>query len=245
MRAILVRIGIDHAYGEWNAPVDPDTGDFVFVPIPDGAAKRHAHDKQRRYDEMQAPLSRFASRHGLTESARYSCPEALLSLNMHLDPDFDHLTYGDNGAKRGAGIATLNSGDLVVFYAGLRSIKPSYKLLYCLVGLFVVDEVVRANTIPPSRLHENAHTRWEGISANDIVVRAKPQCSGRFDRGLPMGEWRDNAYRVCRQVEDAWGGLSVKNGYIQRSAVPPSFLDPEKFYRWFHRQGVTLLQRNN
>lgn len=32
MRATLVRIGIDRAYGAWNAPVDLETYDFVYVP---------------------------------------------------------------------------------------------------------------------------------------------------------------------------------------------------------------------
>lgn len=41
MKGILVRIGVDHAYGAWNAPVDPKTGQFVFVPIPDGAKKEY------------------------------------------------------------------------------------------------------------------------------------------------------------------------------------------------------------
>jgi hypothetical protein len=36
MRATLVRIGIDQAYGAWNAPMDPETNDFVYVPIPEG-----------------------------------------------------------------------------------------------------------------------------------------------------------------------------------------------------------------
>ena len=41
------------------------------------------------------------------------------------------------------------------------------------------------------------------------------------------------------------GGLSVKDGYIQRSAKPPIFLKPERFYRWFKQQNIGLVQRNN
>jgi hypothetical protein len=36
-RGILVRVGIDQAFGGWNAPVDPVTHEFVYVPIPDRA----------------------------------------------------------------------------------------------------------------------------------------------------------------------------------------------------------------
>jgi len=60
MNAILVRIGVDHDYGGWNAPVDPATGQFVYVPIPDGAAKEYTLGNARRYDEVIAPLSEFA-----------------------------------------------------------------------------------------------------------------------------------------------------------------------------------------
>ena len=42
----------------------------------------------------------------------------------------------------------------------------------------------------------------------------------RHVRGL--GEWRDRAYRVRKDLLKTWGGLSVNDGYIQRSAVPPS-----------------------
>lgn len=225
--------------------MDPITGEFVFVPIPDRATKQYRLGNQRRYNEIVAPLTQFAARHTLGGFAGLRCPETLLQLNMHLDPNFDHLTYGDNGTRRGAGIAALHHDELVVFYAGLRSIARPNKLLYALVGLFVVEQVVRATTVPPEKRHENAHTRWATISDNDVVVRGKQGQSGRFDRCIPIGEWRDNAYRVCRHVEDAWGGLNVKDGYIQRSAVPPALLNAEKFYGWFLRQGVTLLQRNN
>jgi hypothetical protein len=153
--------------------------------------------------------------------------------------------YGDNGKRRGSAIAKLASDDLLVFYAGMRSITPPRKLQYALVGLFVIQGVVPAIEVPPERRHENAHTRWTEISENDVVVRGKPGLSGRFNRSIPIGEWRDNAYRVCRDLEESWGGLTVKNGYIQRSVVPPAFIDAEKFYVWFRQQGITLTPRNN
>jgi hypothetical protein len=62
---------------------------------------------------------------------------------------------------------------------------------------------------------------------------------------VPIGEFRDRAYRVRNELESAWGGLSVKDGYIQRSAVPPAFLAPQLFYEWFIEQDVKLLRRNN
>jgi hypothetical protein len=214
----------------------------VYVPIPDGAKKEYTPGNAHRFDEIIAPLAVFAEKCRVTGLC---FPEKLRQRNMHLDPDFKHLTYGDNGVRRGVKISALRPDDLLVFYAGLRSIIHPNELVYALVGLFVIDEVVRAIDVPAERRHENAHTRWPTISEDDVIARGKRGLSGRFDRCIPIGQWRDKAYRVCRDVEDEWGGLTVKNGYIQRSAVPPEFRDPSKFYNWFQQQQAILLKRNN
>jgi hypothetical protein len=60
MKAILVRIGIDQAYGAWNAPVHPVTGQFVYVPIPDGAKKNYSPGNAHGFDQIAAPLAKFA-----------------------------------------------------------------------------------------------------------------------------------------------------------------------------------------
>jgi hypothetical protein len=191
---------------------------------------------------MNHPLADFALAHRAPD---LHFPEALRNRKMHLDPDFENLTYGDNGSVRGAGIATLTTGDFLVFYAGLRSIESPCPLFYGLIGLFAIQEVVRATDVPLDHIHENAHTRWTPISAKDVIVRGRPGTSGRFDRCIQIGEWRNRAYRVRRDVEEAWGGLNVKNGFIQRSVVPPEFLNAARFNSWFQQQNITLIQRNN
>ncbi|MDR5730022.1 MAG: hypothetical protein RB191_21625 [Terriglobia bacterium] len=242
MRAILVRVGVDQAYGGWNAPVELKTGQFVLVPIPDSDKKAYPPGSARNYDEILTPLADFALAHSVSN---LHLPDTLLGRKMHLDPDFDHLTYGDNGTRRGAGIATLTFGDMLVFYAGLRSIAPPHQLVYALVGLFVVKEIVYASDVPLDRRHENAHTRWMPISEKDVIVRGMPGASGRFERCIPIGEWREKAYRVRRDTEEAWGGLNVKNGYIQRSAVPPEFNDAAIFASWLRQSEISLIERNN
>jgi hypothetical protein len=78
-----------------------------------------------------------------------------------------------------------------------------------------------------------------------LVVRGRPGVSGRLERCLPIGEFRDKAYRVRRDVLKEWDGLSVKDGYLQRSARLPRFLDPERFARWLYSRDPVLLQTNN
>lgn len=243
MKAILIRIGIDQAYGHWNALADPATGRFVYVPIPEGEKVRFHHGCRRSYGEVLPALERFAVIRGTNLYQDWRFPPELRTRAMHLDPDFDHMTYGDDGARRGSDVRDFTRGDLLVFYAGLRSIIDR-RLVYALVGVMTIAQVVDAKDIPKGRRHENAHTRKRAIASRDIVVRAIPRKSGLFSQFLPIGEYRSGAYRVKRDVLDAWGGLSVKDGFIQRSARPPRFDQPEQFRDWLHRQRVRLIQSN-
>jgi hypothetical protein len=245
MKALLVRIGVDQAYGGWNAPVDAD-GRFVYVPIPESLGTRFHPGLKRCYGEVLPALNAFCEEHDCDLCGNLRFPEGLQTRAMHLDPDFDCLTYGDEGGRRGAGMVGMVEGDLLVFYGGLRPVHEcEHKLVYALMGMYVVQEVVPEADVPPELWHSNAHVRKVKRGETDIVVRAKPGVSGRFERCIPIGEWRSRSYRVRNDVLDAWGGLSVKDGFIQRSAVPPAFNNPRKFLTWLRKQKVGLLERNN
>jgi hypothetical protein len=167
MKGLLVRVGIDSTDGRWNAPTFSRSGDFAYVTITETKCIRPGHF--RKYDEFVPALKRFGVR----------LPDWLLGQPTHLDPDFQHLTYGDQG-QRGRSISKLQTGDLLAFFAGLRSVEaPVGPLVYALIGAYVIEEIVRANSVPASRWKENAHTRREP-SPNDIVVRARAGVSGRL-----------------------------------------------------------------
>jgi hypothetical protein len=164
---------------------------------------------------------------------------------MHLDPDFAFVTYGDQG-ERAKQLARLGSGDAIVFYAGLANTGKVPKLIYAIIGLLIVADLVRATEIQAEQRDTNAHSRRVlPPGASDIVVRGDPSLSGRFKRCLPIGDYRDHAYRVTEDLLEEWGGLSTKNGYIQRSARLPRFLDMSRFMRWLEAQRPSLLQANN
>lgn len=245
MKGLLIRIGIDQAYGRWNAPTDAD-GRFVYVPIPEKLGTPFRAGLERRFGEVLPVLHRFCGEHNLDLHRDLRFPQALLAHAMHLDPDFECLTYGDDGRRRGAEVASMRDGDLLVFYGGLR---PTYRckqrLVYALVGVYLVEEVVPVGDVPAERWYENAHVRKATPGKSDIVVRARPGVSGRLERCIPIGEWRGGAYRVRRDLLEAWGGLSVKDGYIQRSAVPPVLNNARQFLKWLESQDVALRQRNN
>ena len=245
MKGLLIRIGIDQAYGGWNAPVSAN-GEFVYVPIPEKLGTTFRPGLERLYGEFLPALYRFCAEHGCDLSSDLFFPTGLLQFSMHLDPDFECLTYGDDGGRRGAGLVGMSRGDLLVFYGGLRPIhRCEQRLIYALMGVYVVEEVVAVATVPEHRCFENAHVRKAMLGKSDVVVRALQSSSGRFDRCISIGEWRDGAYRVRRELLSAWGGLSVKDGFIQRSAVPPTLTNPHQFMAWLQKQEVQLIRCNN
>jgi hypothetical protein len=233
MNGLLVRVGIDSTDGCWNAPMRLASGEFAYITITDTKPLRDG--MARLYDEFVPVAARFGE----------ELPGQLLGTPTHLDPDFLQLTYGDQG-QRGKRIATLlTTGDLLAFFAALRPVdSPPRPLIYALIGLYVIEEIVLAKSVPKTRWSENAHTR-RVPGDGDIVVRAKPGVSGRLRRCIPIGELRDRIYRVRNELLIAWGGLDIKDGYIQRGVYPPAFLDAEKFYRWFLAQKPELIKRNN
>jgi hypothetical protein len=244
MRATLIRIGIDQTYGGWNAPVDPVTNEFVYVPIPEAMAPQH-RELATTYEAIENALREFAAARPGVPGSLFTLPAELAGAATHLDPDFDQLTYGDNGERRGRAITAFDPGDFIVFYAGLQPVGPcAHRLVYALVGLYRVASVRRVADFSRSRWHENAHLRRLRPTPTDVVVHAEPGRSGRLRRCIPVGEFRANAYRVRRDLLEAWGGLSCRDGFIQRSAVPPRLLDPVRFMTWFDTLGAELVASN-
>jgi hypothetical protein len=174
MRALFVRVGADQSEGGgwWNGPVDSTTCEFAYVSIPETLPIRRG--LTRPYSLTSTFVQRFGD----------ALPDHLAKSNMHLDPDFNHLTYGDRGdaGSRGDQIKQkLRRNHLLVFYAALADVNPNPRLVYAIIGLYVIDSIIAAVDVSPSRWHENAHTRRVlGPSATDIAVRAKPEVSGRL-----------------------------------------------------------------
>jgi hypothetical protein len=126
----------------------------------------------------------------------------------------------------------------------MRSVYPEDReLVYAIIGFYEIDEVLPAASVPPERWVENAHTRRNG-NPRDTIVRARLGQSGRLERCIPVGEYRDRAYRVRRDILAAWGGLTVREGFLQRSGRLPGLQDPERFLDWFTSLGIPLVQKN-
>lgn len=89
MKGLLVRIAVDQSEGggSWNGPVDSHCRCFAYVPIPESRASHFRLNKP--YGSVASTLVSFGC----------SLPSHLVGKNMHLDPDFDYLTYGDQGNR--------------------------------------------------------------------------------------------------------------------------------------------------
>ena len=148
-------------------------------------------------------------------------PSRLLGKPTHLDPDFGYLTYGDQSQRGNRINGLLGSGDFLAFFAGLRPVDElSQRLIYALIGLYVIEEIIPEKSVPRSCWNENAHTRCEP-GDSDIVVRARSGVSGRLRHCIAIGEYRNRAYRVRTDLLDTWGGLDINDGYIQRTYICP------------------------
>ncbi len=235
MRALLVRVGADvtKAGGGWNGLVNPETREFVYVPIPETYPQ---HRRLRRPFTLITPAL-----------ARFGCKlrVQLRRRTMHLDPDFAELTYGDSGERAKQIQQKLRPSDLIVFYAGLRAVPRQRRLVYALIGIYVIDSIQPANKIPKREWYRNAHTRRLRLPRkHEVIITGRPRLSGRLECCIPIGSYRRKAYRVTRDLIHEWGGLSVKDGYLQRSARLPELHDARRFYAWFNNQGVRLLKHN-
>ena len=111
MNALLVRVAADRSEGGgvWNGPVDSLTGEFAYVAIPEQSPVHPGLAKP--YSALAPVLERFGVR----------LPAHLARRPMHLDPDFNHLTYGDHRQRAKQLRAHLAPEDLIVFYAGLKT----------------------------------------------------------------------------------------------------------------------------
>ena len=244
MRGLLVRVGADQGKdnGRYNAPVDSSTMKFCYVPVPEVEGKEIKQDMERPYTPVSDALTEFHD----------SLPSHLSQRNMHLDPDFRHLTYGDEKCKGCRIWKEKDKLDFLVFYAGLRDPNREH-LVYAIVGFYWIQDIVKATTVPLDRCEENAHTRRARPGEGEIVVRAKRGHSGRLKRCIEIGSYRPSSenpngcrqYRVDSNLLEEWGGLSVKDGWLQRSAYIPEFKNAEQFLEWFGQCSPCLISQNN
>ena len=250
MRGLLVRVGIDKGKdnGRCNAPCRAD-GSFCYVPIPESPQRVIEQDYTTTYDEFEKCCNGFA------RGVNFVFPEWLHNAQCHLDPDFRFLSYGDTGnkARRIRKFFEKSQDNFIAFYASFKQIdynnKNHQSLVYAIIGLYRFREVKWARKISLNQREQNAHTRladYQKEDNQDIVIFADRDGSGRLRKLIPIGEKHNNQqYYVRNNLLQLWGGISTRNGWIQRSGCLPSFINPDRFLQWFEVQNPQFVHSNN
>lgn len=239
---LLVRVGIDSTSGGWNAPCCERSFRFCYVPIGISPLTEHYDPAYQPYEQVVRAFVPEDAPHCIHWPRR-------LPREGHFDPDFRHLTYGDENRKAGRiwKVFKEQEGDskFIVFYAGLRSIQTG-NLCYSIIGFYTVKCILRGTDVQRADWHRNYHTRNGGCNdEGTVIVFADKSRSGRLCKHICIGSWRSGAYRVKENLLEQWGGLDVHDGYIQRSAFLPRFCDGDRFLRWFYRQRPELISEDN
>jgi hypothetical protein len=243
-KGLLMRVGIDQTFGKYNAPVNPETNDYIYMPIPQ-EGNTFTPGMEKTYNILKPHFESWCQNNGVNMPFPPHLIDDPNYIGCHLDPDFDYSTYGDQATGRGLRVGDLKKGDFIAFFASFKPIAQcEHKLIYALYGIMFVDRVERVADVSEAEFHKNAHTRVLDKNMGHLVVFADPTLSGRFDKAIPIGEFRNGAYRVTNEILEAWGGLGVKDGFIQRSVCPPRFTSPAQFMDWLDSKRVKLINSN-
>ncbi len=241
MKGLLVRVGIDQAYGQWNAPCRED-GSFCYIPM--------RPQREEKFDQgFKTTYADFAQDYQLFAGSESHFPKKLDEY-CHLDPDFRFSTYGDIKSTRGKKIKNYfdrSTENFIAFYASFRPLgRAQEPLVYAIIGFYCFQNVSLAREVPPDRRNQNAHTRlvdYQRRDNEDIVIFADKNKSGRLKSLIEIGEYKNRQYYLQKTLSDMWGGIKSKNRWIQRGVT--EFCDPDKFYQWFRAQNPDLVNENN
>lgn len=182
MNVVLLRVGIDKGCGGIHSPLFKDGG-FEFLPIPDEDGwdeRTYGNTKCRRGRKL---VDYFPLRRQSAASAQA----------MHVDPEFSTFTYGDPTTPK-RGLAQLNPGDLLVFYAGMEGWDFERAPALYLAGFFEVMISGFAAQIPQETVRceflGNFHVRHRQLYAsqkNRLVLIKGTNKSRLFRNARKLG----------------------------------------------------------
>ena len=195
MKALLLRVGIDKGCGGCLAPIFKH-GSFEYIPIPE----RSATTAKKLYSDLRG-RGRRALAAFVPPKLRYSVP--------HFDPEFTTFTYGDPTPNKRSQLAKLETGDLLIFYAGLEPPGTRGKSRLYVIGCFTVQEVYDFQKIAKAqwpgtlrKVRNNAHAKRRHRTEDLVIVKGNPKRSRLLSKAIPLG---DSGNRVKRDVRPIVG----------------------------------------
>ncbi|WP_136688778.1 Nmad3 family putative nucleotide modification protein [Halorhabdus amylolytica] len=207
MTVILAGVGVDQSNVGRNLPLYPD-GTFEYIPIPEKTAETDETEtfgswKLRSGGVAADLLSRIRPVPG-RDDAWITDPDRIAGWPLHWDPNFDALTYGehrgsvDRRQRYVPLLESLESGDIVAFYAGLAPVDGGDPHRY-LIGYWTVDTVVSTEGLDPNGQRrlladhaDNAHAKratdgelhYDRVGADGkyVAIVAGREPGGLFER---------------------------------------------------------------
>ena len=234
MKAMLIRVGIDKGTDGALAPIFND-GSFEYIPL-----------SEKNVDTLEKKT--FGNTKGL--NGKYFIqylPKKIKDRKLHLDPEFETFTYGDQTVKRNY-LLKLEEGDLLVFYAGLTPYKNQVHRegLY-IIGYFKVDKVVNFSELSTdekiynSDIHSNnAHIK-SGSLDKLVIVKGRDNSSKLLEKAVLISNKKLNKigrgyHAVSSEMEELLG----ISGSIQRS-IPPRFVTGSHLENLIHLLKIELV----
>lgn len=238
MTVKLIGVGADKDHVRPVPTIDED-GRFEYIPIPETwetSEPLSYGTYPLRHNEAVA--SDFVDRIRPTGKGGewIRDPAEIAQYPVHYDPNFDALTFGDK-RNRGTGstLASLDSGDVLGFYTGLRN--GSDILNRHIFGFFVVEAVTDLSKIADrDQYHaelaahpENAHAKrlaghGERPKHYDVVIVDGRDPGGLLKQPYQISKRLDSApwYRLTESFVDEF---NVEEGSIAVSIKHPLTLD--------------------
>ncbi|QSW99206.1 hypothetical protein [Haloterrigena alkaliphila] len=198
MTVVLAGVGADSTNFGALAPLYDD-GRFEYVPIPEKTRETDESEtlgswSLRASDGTAADLTTRIKPRPIGDADRTVTGDALESWPVHRDPNFEALTYGEHRTSGYvARLRSLEAGDVVGFYAGLRRPDGDRAHRY-LIGYVTVDRVDVVRPELPWNEREaileahpdNAHTKrargGELYLEKPVVLIDGREPGGLFDR---------------------------------------------------------------
>lgn len=221
MKAYLLRVGIDLGYGALGPIFGDNT--FEYIPIPEQTPS----NESRTYSTIRSRHSGVLSDY---------LPRKLHLSPPHFDPEFTSNTYGDP-SRKAKQLRKLQTGDLLVFYAGLRPWEHYRELekgLY-LIGFLCVEHIFDFQAVPCQEremhrilLKENAHMKQTHPNWDNLVIVQGSEESRLLDRAILISKdgVDRRGYRHSIASEQFECLIGVK-GSLQRS-LPPRWIRQAK-----------------
>lgn len=154
---------------------------------------------------------------------------------LHGDPEFETFTYGDPTRPK-AGLKRLRTGDLLVFYAGLKGLDFDCDPALYIIGYFEVEEAVTTQGHSWSELRRrfgnNFHVRHRPVFEDQkerlVLVRGSHQSRllKKAKRISVFGKNRGGKqiHVLSPEMRRIFGDF---NGHVSIHRSPPRFVFPE------------------